>query len=211
MTVTVQKDRSVEGNRILSVFVEMQLPDWLSWYKKPEYRDIKEYASDIRQGRRQLSPDGRGKTAIPARLRLERVLENKTCRFSLAYPDPRLLLRRPGAQGSVADSRRTGSPMSLYDFYMYLRHIELSPENLEFYVWFKNYEREYAKAGSFVGFGEKDEASSVSGSSDGKLSCEKSPTTSVTPTLRGPDDFDCDPEVGKLMTQCERPHDHAAN
>jgi hypothetical protein len=25
--------------------------------------------------------------------------------------------------------------MSLYDFYMYLRFIELSPENLEFYVW----------------------------------------------------------------------------
>ena len=26
--------------------------------------------------------------------------------------------------------------MSLYDFYMYLKHIELSPENLEFYVWY---------------------------------------------------------------------------
>lgn len=30
--------------------------------------------------------------------------------------------------------------MSMYDFYMYLKHIEYSPENLEFYVWFKNYE-----------------------------------------------------------------------
>ena len=29
-----------------------------------------------------------------------------------------------------------GSPMSLYDFYMYLKHIEHSPENLEFYVWY---------------------------------------------------------------------------
>ena len=29
-----------------------------------------------------------------------------------------------------------GSPMSLYDFYMYLKYIELSPENLEFYLWF---------------------------------------------------------------------------
>jgi len=28
----------------------------------------------------------------------------------------------------------------MYDFYMYLKHIEHSPENLEFYVWFKNYE-----------------------------------------------------------------------
>jgi hypothetical protein len=31
---------------------------------------------------------------------------------------------------------RVGSPMSLYDFYMYLKHIEHSPENLEFYVWY---------------------------------------------------------------------------
>jgi len=30
--------------------------------------------------------------------------------------------------------------MSMYDFYMYLKHIEHSPENLEFFVWFKNYE-----------------------------------------------------------------------
>jgi hypothetical protein len=30
----------------------------------------------------------------------------------------------------------TGSPMSLYDFYMYLKYIEHSPENLEFYVWY---------------------------------------------------------------------------
>ena len=28
-----------------------------------------------------------------------------------------------------------GSPMSLYDFYMYLKYIEFSSENLEFYVW----------------------------------------------------------------------------
>lgn len=26
--------------------------------------------------------------------------------------------------------------MSLYDFYMYLKYIELSAENLEFYVWY---------------------------------------------------------------------------
>ena len=28
-----------------------------------------------------------------------------------------------------------GSPMSLYDFYMYLKYIEYSAENLEFYIW----------------------------------------------------------------------------
>jgi hypothetical protein len=26
--------------------------------------------------------------------------------------------------------------MSLYDFYMYLKHIEYSAENLEFYMWY---------------------------------------------------------------------------
>jgi len=84
----------------------MPLPSWLVWYKKPEYRDIKEYSTAVGTGRRPLSPDGRGKTAIPSRLSLEKVLENTTC-----------------------------SPMSLYDFYMYLKHIEYSPENLEFCIW----------------------------------------------------------------------------
>lgn len=35
--------------------------------------------------------------------------------------------------------------MSLYDFYMYLKYIEFSSENLEFYIWFKNYEESYNK------------------------------------------------------------------
>jgi len=26
--------------------------------------------------------------------------------------------------------------MSLYDFYMYLKYIEFSSENLEFYIWY---------------------------------------------------------------------------
>ena len=34
-----------------------------------------------------------------------------------------------------ADGVVTGSPMSLYDFYMYLKYIEYSAENLEFYIW----------------------------------------------------------------------------
>ncbi len=37
--------------------------------------------------------------------------------------------------------------MSLYDFYMYLKYIEFSPENLEFYIWYQNYARNYAKKG----------------------------------------------------------------
>ncbi len=41
-----------------------------------------------------------------------------------------------GCGGSRADADRlTGSPMSLYDFYMYLKYIEYSAENLEFYIW----------------------------------------------------------------------------
>ncbi|KAH6686445.1 hypothetical protein F5X68DRAFT_276457 [Plectosphaerella plurivora] len=97
----------------------MRLPTWLRWYKKPAYRDIKEYSSAVRSGQRSLSPDGRNAGLIPPHLSLERVLENKTC-----------------------------SPMSLYDFYMYLRHIEFSPENLEFYLWFKNYEARWNKHAS---------------------------------------------------------------
>jgi hypothetical protein len=57
----------------------MRFPSWLTWYKKPEYRDIKAYADEVRIGQRSMSPDGRGKTAIPSRLKLERVLDNKTC------------------------------------------------------------------------------------------------------------------------------------
>ncbi|KAL8346106.1 hypothetical protein RB598_000146, partial [Gaeumannomyces tritici] len=100
-----------------SATFKMPLPSWMVWYKKPEYRDIKEYSAQISTGQRSFSPDGRSRLAIPSRLRLERILANKTC-----------------------------SPMSLYDFYMYLKYIEFSPENLEFYVWFKNYELAYAKA-----------------------------------------------------------------
>jgi hypothetical protein len=32
--------------------------------------------------------------------------------------------------------RDLGSPLSLYDFYMYLKYIEFSAENLEFYLWY---------------------------------------------------------------------------
>ncbi|KAH8906889.1 hypothetical protein BR93DRAFT_927720 [Coniochaeta sp. PMI_546] len=137
----------------------MRLPSWLTWYKKPEYRDIKEYSTEVRSGRRQLSPDGRGKTAIPSRLKLERILQNKTC-----------------------------SPMSLYDFYMYLKYIEFSAENLEFYIWFKNYETAYLKMGS-----DKDDYSMHSApestTSETQLG-EKLPRIDVS-------EFSVDPEVAR--------------
>ncbi|KAI3400765.1 hypothetical protein diail_1974 [Diaporthe ilicicola] len=100
------------------------LPAWLRiWYRRPGWRDIRDYTrklndEDIRPNRvRTPSLDGRPSTAIPSRLGLDRVLENKTC-----------------------------SPMSLHDFYLYLKHVEHSSENLEFYLWFKNYEANYPKS-----------------------------------------------------------------
>ncbi|KAK3985264.1 hypothetical protein QBC44DRAFT_335354 [Cladorrhinum sp. PSN332] len=95
--------------------MQTKVPSWLVWYKKPEWRDIKQYSAEASREGRTLSPDGRS-TAIPSRLALDRILANKTC-----------------------------SPMSLYDFYMYLKYIEHSGENLEFYLWFKNYEAAYSK------------------------------------------------------------------
>ena len=107
----------------------MWFPSWLRWYKKPEYRDIKEYSNAVVSGKRSPSPDGRGKTAIPSRLKLERVLENKTCpTFHFHY----LLSHRVSFSHA---NTPTGSPMSLYDFYMYLKYIEFSSENLEFFMW----------------------------------------------------------------------------
>lgn len=57
----------------------MKVPPWLVWYKKPEYRDIKEYSTAVSTEKRALSPDGRNKSAVPSQLSLERVLDNKTC------------------------------------------------------------------------------------------------------------------------------------
>lgn len=54
-----------------------------------------------------------------------------------------VLLRK--LDGGTLLTLGTGSPLSLYDFYMYLKYIEFSPENLEFYIWFKNYDLMYEK------------------------------------------------------------------
>lgn len=94
--------------------------------------------------------------------------------------------------------------MSLYDFYMYLKHIEFSEENLEFYIWYvlrplpllsnlkldtplfryKNYERNYDAPG-----GEKDDGSFCT--SDSASSAVNLAASFKTPDLR------VDPEDGK--------------
>ncbi|ROV88416.1 hypothetical protein VSDG_09236 [Cytospora chrysosperma] len=103
-----------------------QVPDWLRiWYRKPQWRDIRDYTrqlndEDIRPTRSSSPNQTSGQSSsIPNRLALDRVLENKTC-----------------------------SPMSLHDFYMYLQHIEHSAENLEFYLWYKNYEAHAQRSAS---------------------------------------------------------------
>ncbi|KAJ4409692.1 hypothetical protein N0V82_009416 [Gnomoniopsis sp. IMI 355080] len=101
----------------------MALPGWLKiWYKRPEWKDIRDYTRQLNDEsliprHRPSSPSPPLATAIPARLQLERVLENKTC-----------------------------SPMSLHDFYLYLKYIEHSSENLEFWLWYKNYDANYPSA-----------------------------------------------------------------
>lgn len=76
--------------------VTMWLPTWLRWYKKPTYRDIKEYSTAVTSGQRSLSPDGRNKGLIPPHLSLERVLQNKTCKHDTIIMSllPRKLTRR---------------------------------------------------------------------------------------------------------------------
>lgn len=91
-----------------------KIADWLLqnvWYKKPQWRDITDYTRELNdesliQRYRPQSPSPPARTVIPSRLSLDRVLANKTC-----------------------------SPMSLHDFYLYLKYCEHSSENLEFYLW----------------------------------------------------------------------------
>ncbi|CZS94458.1 hypothetical protein WAI453_008062 [Rhynchosporium graminicola] len=98
-----------------------QYPDWMRWYKKPSYVDVNQFATTISDKagtvsnpsspRNSIETKRKSSHDIPSKLSLERILKNRTC-----------------------------SPMSLYDFYMYLKYIEHSSENLEFYIWFKNFE-----------------------------------------------------------------------
>ncbi len=95
----------------------MPLPSFLHWYKKPSYTDVQAYskalvdkagsASSPNSPRSSVDKDfASERRDVPKKLSLQRILDNRTC-----------------------------SPMSLYDFYMYLKYIEHSCENLEFYVW----------------------------------------------------------------------------
>ncbi|KAL2130375.1 hypothetical protein VTI74DRAFT_6537 [Chaetomium olivicolor] len=144
--------------------MHFQLPSWLSWYKKPEYRDIKEYATDISTGKRTLSPDGRN-GGIPSRLQLDRILANKTC-----------------------------SPMSLYDFYMYLKYIEFSAENLEFYIWFKNYEASYAQG---LNIDDKDYGSIASDSHSTSSIARIKPSDSLASAEKHNNDDEIDSEAAR--------------
>lgn len=56
----------------------MKWPAWLTWYKKPEFRDIKEYSDAVGSGKRAISPSGRN-SMIPWQLSIDRVLDNRTC------------------------------------------------------------------------------------------------------------------------------------
>ena len=93
----------------------MGIREAFAWYQTPARVDIKSTLSLLAQNEAQLEKTSSPRASlelgerggIPSKLSLERVLKNKTC-----------------------------SPMSLYDFYMYLKYIEFSPENLEFYLWY---------------------------------------------------------------------------
>ncbi|KAK1471307.1 hypothetical protein CABS01_16393 [Colletotrichum abscissum] len=109
--------------------------------------------------------------AYPVRLSLGKVLANETC-----------------------------SPLSLYDFYIYLKYIELSPENLEFYVWFRNYESAYAKIGSLNNFPVAEKESDASSSRDSAIDSAMDSIEHKLPSLTMPG-LKCDPEAAnEIMT-----------
>lgn len=57
----------------------MNFLSWLTWYKEPEYRDIKEYSATMKCGHRSVNSDDISQVGIPLRLQLDRMIENKTC------------------------------------------------------------------------------------------------------------------------------------
>lgn len=84
---------------------------WLMhiWFRRPGRRDISEYTQQLIAEYESKNSSQRGVDAfasIPCSLTLDEVLNNSTL-----------------------------SPMSLQDFYMYLKYVEQSSENLEFYLW----------------------------------------------------------------------------
>lgn len=65
------------------------IPSWLRWYKKPSYVDLKAFVaslnneSDEEQGQPKLYRLSQSNDNIPKNLSLERILNNKTCMFSI--------------------------------------------------------------------------------------------------------------------------------
>lgn len=117
--------------RISQQTEKMKTPTLPAWYRKPVYRDVKEYGTQLRYSRkRSLSLERNNQASIPSKLSLERILNNKTCKLTSSH--------RPEMQHLLM-THYADSPMSLYDFYMYLKYCEHSAENLEFFIWFVSY------------------------------------------------------------------------
>lgn len=64
----------------------VEFPDWATWYKKPEYVDVKQYGAELNEKASASSPRSssetersRKKNDIPTRLSLENIMKNKTC------------------------------------------------------------------------------------------------------------------------------------
>lgn len=173
------------------------LPSWASWYKKPSYVDLKAFAAslnkraeDRHEGR--LSPRDslssiRSEESIPQDLSLERVLANKTCEPETLRKSTHVILTR----------QSTGSPMSLYDFYMYLKHIEYSQENLEFYFWYdrrlsRRWIEKLISAYRFKDFEQRCKQRSIQVSQSGGLKEAKIEVVSVAPSLESPVSEQCE-------------------
>jgi len=85
--------------------LKMQFPSWLTWYKKPSYVDVNEYANRIREkaekvhersrsmtqsrpsSPRSSSESSRRSCDVPSKLSLDRILRNKPCTLNT----PRLM------------------------------------------------------------------------------------------------------------------------
>ena len=147
----------------------MSFPSWLSWYKKPSYVDLTALAASYEKkataGSTYSSPRSsveiNNRKDVPKKLSLERILKNQTCTYSCQMTNRRLknLL-----------ILEAGSPMSMYDFYMYLKHIEHSPENLEFYIWYAAFKLARFPTGAdhYVNRFKNYEAGRLTGNPDGR-------------------------------------------
>ena len=67
--------------------MNVQIPSWLQWYKKPSYVDIREFSATLADkgasSPRRNSVESRRSTDVPAKLSLEKILKNQPCTLSL--------------------------------------------------------------------------------------------------------------------------------